>query len=242
MPERSFFFGGGMRRVLITNDDGIDAAGIRALASLAGNFFEEVWVVAPSEEASQIGHRVTTHRPLKFVEREPRVFAVDGSPADCTRVGLHFMGDPPDWVWSGINHGGNLGLHDYHISGTLAAAREAAFHGVRAMGASHFINRRIDSVDWEMAAERVARAFQAFAGEDNPGGVFWSVNLPHLTEDAPQPKVVFCEPERRPLQVKFEASQEGLIYRGDYRSRPHGEGSDVAVCFGGDIAVSRIRI
>lgn len=235
-----------MTSVLITNDDGIHADGLRALAALAGAFFDRVWVAAPKEQASQIGHRVTTDRPIRYDCIQHQWIAVDGSPADCVRVGLHLMGQKPDWVWSGINHGGNLGLHDYFISGTLAAAREAAFFGVRALGVSHFLKHGLD-LNWELAASRAAQAIREIlpqAAEMEKERIVWNINLPHLHHGERDPGVVFCEQEPQPLGVAFAPGPEEntLVYRGVYHERPRQEGSDVAVCFGGDIAVSRLRV
>jgi 5'-nucleotidase len=232
-----------MNRVLITNDDGIDAGGINALASLAERLFEEVWVIAPQNQASQIGHRVTTDTPIDFEERGKRRIAVNGTPADCIRVGLHLLDARPDWVWSGINHGGNLGRHDYYISGTLAAAREAAFFKIPALGASHYMKRGLD-LNWDSAILRVERAFQQIQKEKTDPGVFWSINLPHLDNDESEPDIVFCELEKEPLDVDFHFDEEKkhLIYRGTYHGRSREKGSDVDICFGGDVSVSRMEI
>ena len=95
-------------KFLLTNDDGIDAEGLSALEqALSG--LGQLMVMAPSSAYSGCGHQLTTHRPLRAKEHAERRFSVDGSPADCTRLGLtQFMQDA-DWVVSGINHGGNLG-------------------------------------------------------------------------------------------------------------------------------------
>ncbi|MDF1753567.1 MAG: 5'/3'-nucleotidase SurE [Verrucomicrobiales bacterium] len=233
-----------MKRVLITNDDGISAPGIEALTSLASRIFEEVWVVAPREQASQIGHRVTTDTPIGIDKRGERRFAVDGTPADCTRAGLHLMGDKrPDWVWSGINHGGNLGHHDYFISGTMAAAREAAFFGIPALGASQYMKAGID-LNWEKAIERLETAFRQLQEKGGDPGVFWNVNLPHLEPEAAEPETIFCEPERAPLDVIFDYDEDisSLIYRGSYHDRSRIKGSDVDICFGGNVAVTRFEV
>ncbi len=232
-----------MNRVLLTNDDGIDAEGLAALETVARRFFDDVWVVAPAEQASQIGHRVTTDTPLRFEERGEQRYAVHGTPADCTRVALaHLLPSHPDWVWSGINHGGNLGRHDFVISGTVAAAREAAFFGVPAMSTSHYLKREL-ALCWETAADRIASAFCELRDEETGPGEFWNINLPHLAPDEPSPEFRFCDLEKQPLEVVFEADEEqALSYTGAYHDRPRVEGSDVAVCFSGDVAISRVSI
>ncbi len=123
--------------ILISNDDGVSAPGIRALAK-ALERLGEVWVVAPEIEQSGMSHALTLSRPLRLREHAPRVWALDGTPADCTYVALHhatLLPRPPSVVVSGINMGLNLGT-DVFYSGTVAAAREGALRGVPAMAFS----------------------------------------------------------------------------------------------------------
>ena len=109
-------------KILLTNDDGIDAEGLKCLRHAVGG---DVWIVAPGEEASECGHRITTRRPLKLEQRRDREWAVFGSPADCVRVAVKYLFPSMafDWVFSGVNQGGNLGV-DIYYSGTVAAAME----------------------------------------------------------------------------------------------------------------------
>ncbi len=122
-------------RVLLSNDDGVHAPGIRALA---GAFAEdEVWVVAPDREQSASSHAISLHRPLRLVEVKERWYAVDGTPTDAVYMGLNLLlrEARPDVVVSGVNHGPNLG-NDVLYSGTVAAAMEAALLGVNAIAIS----------------------------------------------------------------------------------------------------------
>lgn len=233
-------------RLLLTNDDGIDAPGLAALEAACAGIGSEVWVVAPRAEASQIGHRVTTHEPIAVERRGPRSFAVSGTPADCVRLALKggLLDDAPDCVLSGINAGGNLGRHDIYISGTVAAAREAAFHGFRALAVSHFLRGDLP-FSWEIAIGRARRAIEGLIGEALGPGEIWNINLPHNPAGAPEPAIVHCDPEPLPLEVAFEkAGDDRELYRytGRYQHRAHRDGSDVARCFGGDIAVSRVGL
>lgn len=224
---------------LLTNDDGIDAAGLAALHRVAVSLFDEVWVVAPDSQMSQIGHRVTTDTPIRYEERGHKRFAVTGTPADCTRIALAcLMPVRPDWVLSGINHGGNLGRHDFAISGTVAAVREAAFAGIRGISLSHFLRRGVP-LDWEKAAERVAPVIAGLLGVPLEDGHFWNINLPHPAPGEREPGVIHCGQERHSLHVHYVEKTPGeLSYAGDYHERPRVPGSDVDVCFGGDIAVT----
>lgn len=230
-------------RVLLTNDDGIEADGFAALVGLAGTLFDEVWIVAPMTQMSEIGHRVTTQSAIHFEERGERRFAVAGTPADCARVALaHLMPEPPDWIFSGINHGGNLGRHDFVISGTVAAVREAAFAGIPGVAFSHFIKRG-QELDWDRAADWAGRGFESVRRKTTAPGEFWTVNLPHPGPGDPEPEVEHCEQERHSLLVSFEVvGANELQYVGDYHERPRRSGSDVDVCFSGNIAVSKASV
>lgn len=228
---------------LLSNDDGIDAAGLAALRAVAEAHFDEVWIVAPVSQMSQIGHRVTTDTPIRYERRGVRAFAVDGTPADCVRVALaHLLPVRPDWVLSGINHGGNLGRHDFVISGTVAAAREAAFQGIPGVTLSHYLRRGL-AVDWDRAAGRVAAMLPGLLAEPPGAGHFWNVNLPHPAPGEPEPQVVRCEQERHSLHVLYREDEPGVLhYAGDYHERARVSGSDVDVCFGGHIAVTLASI
>jgi 5'-nucleotidase len=122
-------------RVLLSNDDGVHAAGIRALAAAFAG--EEVWTVAPDREQSASSHAISLHRPLRIGEVSPRRFAVDGTPTDAVYVGMNqiLKGRRPDVVVAGVNHGPNLG-NDVLYSGTVAAAMEGAILGSHAIAVS----------------------------------------------------------------------------------------------------------
>lgn len=228
---------------LLTNDDGIDAEGLAALEAAMAEIFDEIWVVAPAEQASQIGHRVVTDVPIRFEKRGERRYAVSSTPADCVRVALaHLLPAQPDWVLSGINHGGNLGRHDIHISGTVAAAREGAFLGVPGAAFSHYTRERAAPC-WESASRRAGEVFRSLRDEAIRPGQFWNVNLPHPEPGDPEPGTVRCEAETSPLEVGYTVSAPGeLAYTGRYHARPRSPDRDVAVCFGGNIAVSLLSV
>lgn len=226
--------------ILITNDDGIDAEGLKALRNAASGL-GEIFTVAPAGAMSQVGHRVTTERPIQVEERGERAWAVDGTPADCVRVAItKLLPQKPDWVLSGINHGGNLG-HDIYISGTVAAVREAAFHGLRGIALSHYLRRDVP-LDWELSGRRASAILEKLVEDQLQPGEHWNVNLPHLHEHEPEPDVQHTQPDTAPLPVDFEDSEEGLRYKGVYADRLRAPGSDVAVCFGGQISISKLKI
>ncbi len=121
--------------MLLSNDDGVHADGLRALATAFEG--DEVWVVAPDREQSASSHAISLHRPLRMAEIAPRWYAVDGTPTDAVYMGLNLVlkEAPPDIVVSGVNHGPNL-ANDVLYSGTVAAAMEGALLGVHAIAVS----------------------------------------------------------------------------------------------------------
>ena len=226
-------------RLLLTNDDGIGAPGLGALEEAARSLGEVV-VVAPADVCSGCGHRVTTDMPFRVEERGPGRYAVEGTPADCVRVALHELAPGVGWVLSGVNAGGNLGADVYH-SGTVAAVREAVLHGLPGVALSQY-RRRGEAFDWGRAARWVARVLGDLLGRDCPPGTFWNVNLPHPGPDAPEPEVVFCPLDPNPLPLTFRRDGDCYAYCGDYHGRRRHPGSDVDVCFGGNIAVTRLSL
>jgi 5'-nucleotidase len=236
--------------ILLTNDDGIHAPGLAALqAAIALLPGARCTVVAPATEQSQCGHRVTTQLPLAVrAVGEPGAnrYQVEGTPADCIRAAFFGLDLAPDLVVSGVNAGGNMG-QDIVISGTVAGAREAAYHGVRAVAVSHYLVSGL-AVDWERTSRWTAIVLEELLRVSLGDGSFWNVNLPHLPPgDLPPPTRQFARPCREPLNVSFAKAgtpESGLDlrYNARYAERPAPAGSDVAVCFGGNIAVSRLEI
>ena len=230
-----------MSRLLLTNDDGIDAPGIAALARAVERFERELIVVAPMGACSGCGHSVTTDRPVRLEPRGEGRFAVDGLPADCVRLGLHALNKNADWVLSGINAGGNLGA-DVWLSGTVAAAREAVLHGVPSIAFSHYIARG-RRIDWDWAAEQVARVIPALMARGPIPGALWNVNLPHPEPGGRSPRIVLCPVDPHPLPLSYRhEGDDAHRYDGDYHTRARAAGADVDVCFGGDIAVSLVPL
>lgn len=228
---------------LLTNDDGYEAPGLAALATAISALpGVRVSIVAPEDEQSMCGHGVTTRRALQVRERGPDRWSVAGMPTDCVRIALYALNLKPDWVISGVNAGGNLG-QDIVISGTLSAAREAAYHGIAAMAFSHYLIKGIE-VDWSRTSEWVHEIIRTLSAERLHDGEFWNVNFPHHPPGPmAMPALVRCYPERQPLNVAYTALGEGSYhYTASYSERPRIPGSDVDVCFGGQIAVSRLKL
>src|SRR5229473_2383100 len=164
-----------MTHILLTNDDGIHAAGLKALAAgLEG--FATISIVAPSHEQSGAAQSLTLRQPIVCHNVAERQWAVDGTPADAVIVALHkLLPEKPDLVISGINHGANLGENAYY-SGTVGAAREAALHHIPALAMS--LCSKGAKVRFETAARVARSAAELILKEGLPDQVLLNVNVP----------------------------------------------------------------
>lgn len=222
---------------ILTNDDGIDAPGIRALHKAVNG---KGVIVAPRDHQSGCGHQVTTTRPIQVQRRSDEEYAIAGTPADCVRLAISHLCKDVKFVFSGINAGGNMGV-DAYISGTVAAVREAAMHRIPGIAVSHYRKGK-RNVDWDVAARWTAGVLADLLSRPLEPGTFWNVNLPHLEPGDPDPDVVFCEPCTRPLPVNYRVEGDNFYYVGEYAKRDRTPGTDVDACFSGHIAVTQIRL
>ncbi|KKB13681.1 hypothetical protein VE25_00735 [Devosia geojensis] len=174
-------------RILLTNDDGVDAPGIEVLRRIALELSDDVWVVAPEGNQSGAGHRFTFGRELEAKERGERVYAIDGaSPADCVVYGVtHLLRDrQPDVVLSGVNNGQNLG-DIIHCSGTAAGAREGALQGAIGIALSQAVDYiHGHDVVWDNAARYGAQVVRQILAGAEGRDTFYNVNFPLGEPDA----------------------------------------------------------
>jgi 5'-nucleotidase len=192
--------------ILVTNDDGVHSPGIKALAeSLKGA--GEVWIVAPDREASASAQSLTLKHPLRAEAVASRVFAVDGTPADCVNLGIvKLLPRRPSVVVSGINRGANVG-EDVFYSGTVGAAREGTFFGLPAIAVS--LAARAD-LDYGPAARFAARLTRLVVERGLPDRTLLNVNVPP------------GEPRGTAVTVQGRRSHEGTILEGlDPRHRTY---------------------
>lgn len=167
--------------LLVSNDDGIHATGLEALAS-AMEPLGKVWVVAPEREQSAASHALTMHEPLRVMRRGEGRWAVSGTPADCVYLAVHhLLPEPPDLVLSGINRGSNLGT-DVFYSGTVAAAMEACFNGFPAIAVSLHIEPDDREKHYETAAAVALRVARGVRANPLPPRVLLNVNVPNVPE------------------------------------------------------------
>lgn len=181
-------------KILVTNDDGIHAPGITALAAALGAI-GEVAVVAPDRERSAASHALTLHHPLRAEMIAPGRFAVDGTPTDCVNLGIHSLLDfHPDIVVSGINRGANIG-DDVTYSGTVAAALEATLMGIPAFAIS-LVTKDVDA-DYSVAAAYAARLALELSRQGLPRDTFLNVNVPGLAPHMLKSPLITIQGKRR---------------------------------------------
>ena len=174
-------------RILLTNDDGIDARGLALLEKVARLLSDDVWVVAPSEEQSGTGHSLTLTQPVRLRRHADQRFSVSGTPTDAVMMALaHIMKEtPPDLILSGINRGANL-AEDVTYSGTVSAAMEGALAGVPSIALSQAYARQglgagVPFAAAEAWAEKVLRPL---TGRQMAPGTLVNVNFPAIEPDA----------------------------------------------------------
>ncbi len=174
-------------RILLTNDDGIHAPGLKVLEAIARTISDDIWIVAPAEEQSGAGHSLTLSRPLRLRKHGEQHYSVSGTPTDAVMMAVgHLMQEcPPDLVLSGVNRGANL-AEDVTYSGTVSAAMEGAISGIRSIALSQVYRKEGmgDAVPFEAASawgERVVRALLKLP--HNPKTLL-NVNFPARAADA----------------------------------------------------------
>ena len=234
-------------RILVTNDDGIHAPGLRVLEKVAGELCDDVWVCAPETEQSAASHSLTLHQPLRIRRITRRRFAVDGTPTDCVLLALHHIveGRPPDLVLSGVNRGGNMGEYITY-SGTVAAAMEATLMRVPAIALSQYVGEGHVKVHWATASAYAPELVRRICQASWPKGVLMNINFP----DAPPGEskgVMITRQGQRKLG-------ENLVQRVDPRGRPYywigtqrddgtpGRGTDLEAVNNGFVSVTPVHL
>jgi 5'-nucleotidase len=233
-------------RVLVTNDDGIHAPGLKVLEKLAKTLSDDVWVVAPETEQSATSHSLTLRRPLRERRLGPKRFSVDGTPTDCVLIAKHqIMADcQPDLVLSGINDGGNLG-EDVTYSGTVAAAMEAALLGIRAIAFSQ--QRQPDgSVRWKVAEKHLPDIVRRLADIEWARDLLVNVNFPAVAPDDVT-GIFVCRQGRRDQGTSVtegeDPSGRRFVWIGGYQVDDSSDtDTDLAVTAKGGISVTPLHL
>lgn len=173
-------------RILLTNDDGIDAPGLVTLEAIARQLSDDIWIVAPSEEQSGAGHSLTLTRPLRIRQHGERRFSVTGTPTDSVMLALgKVMDAKPDLILSGVNRGANL-AEDVTYSGTVAAAMEGTLAGIRSIALSQAYSREGvgDDVSFAAAESWGAKVLRPLLDVALPTNTLLNVNFPATVPDA----------------------------------------------------------
>lgn len=168
-------------RILLTNDDGVNAPGLQLLCALAQQISNDIWIIAPANEQSAVARALSLGRAVRVSQCGPRAFAVDGTPVDCVRIGVLdlLQGRRPDLVLSGINRGQNVG-DDLTVSGTVAAALESSALGIRAiaLNQSQASFAEGSPAHWETAEFHCIPILRRLLEAGWPTGSILNVNFP----------------------------------------------------------------
>ncbi len=243
-------------RILITNDDGINAPGLAVLTTIAHDIAGpkgEVWTVAPAFEQSGVGHCISYTHPMMIARLSDRRYAAEGSPADCVLAGIYDVldGAKPDLVLSGVNRGNNAAENTLY-SGTIGGAMEAALQGVPAIALSQFLGRGTEDLDspFQAAAQHGTRVVRALLDKglwtQDDYRLFYNVNFPPVAGDLVKGMKVAAQGFRRDTAFSCEpqTSPTGRRYlwiKGGPQHRPTLPGTDAAVNLDGWISITPMR-
>jgi 5'-nucleotidase len=232
-------------RVLITNDDGIDAPGLAVLEAVAATLAPEVWIVAPEADQSGVSHSISLHAPLRVRPRGDRRFGVDGTPADCVFVGFRqLMPEPPDLVLSGVNRGANLGVETV-FSGTVGGAMAGLLLGVPSVALSQAFSDR-EAVRWDTALQLAPGVLRRLLKANWADGACLNINFPDVPAERAGPISVTRQGQglMKAVEVTRRIDPRGLNYSWLHISRgQHADsmGSETEVVLGGGIAVTPLQ-
>ena len=243
-------------RILITNDDGINAPGLQALTRIAQEIAGpdgEVWTVAPAFEQSGVGHCISYTHPMINAQLSHRRYAVEGSPADCVLAGVYDVlgGVKPDLVLSGVNRGNNA-AENVLYSGTIGAAIEAALHGIPAIALSQYMGPQTDGLSdpFDAAAVHgtaiVRLLLEKGIWDQGDYRIFYNVNFPPVPAAAVKGHKVAAQGFRRdtPFGVLPYTAPSGkrfLWIKGGAQHHPTEPGTDAAVNLEGWISITPLR-
>jgi 5'-nucleotidase len=231
-------------RILVTNDDGIHAPGLKVLEKIARSLSDDVWVVTPESEHSGASHALTLRRPLQIHKLGPRRYATSGTPTDCVLLAVNHLvtGKRPDLVLSGVNRGANLG-EDVLYSGTVAAAMEASMLGIPAIAMSQV--RMGETLHWKTAEKFGAEIVRKLVALEWPDDLLMNVNFPPIPPEKVTGIAVGAQ-GRRKSEVQVVKSKDpfarDVLWVGDFTSdEPEDPHSDLAVIARGGIAITPLH-
>lgn len=233
-------------RILISNDDGVDAHGLRLLEKIARTLTKDVWVVAPESEQSGAGHSLTLHRPLRIRQVARRRYAIDGTPTDCVLLAVNkiLKGHKPDLVLSGINRGANLG-EDVHYSGTVAAAMEGTLLGVPSIALSQLF-KSPQAVKWGTVEHFAADVIRRIVSSEWPQHVLMNVNFPDVPPSEVEGIEVVRQGRRKigdQLDERIDPRGRPYIWIGGQRNEDrNAHGTDLEAIYRGVVTVTPLCV
>jgi len=172
-------------RILLTNDDGVNAAGLGVLRDIAAKLSDDIWVVAPEANQSGSAHSLTIHEPLRCQQLDDRTWAVRGTPTDSVIMGVRhiLLDNPPDLILSGVNRGSNIG-EDVTYSGTIAGAIEGTLLGIRSFALSQSYGGGAQAeLHWETARSLAPGLISRFMTVELPENTLININFPHCAPE-----------------------------------------------------------
>jgi 5'-nucleotidase len=232
-------------RILVTNDDGVTAKGVRLLERIAKTLTDDVWVVAPAEEQSGASHSLTLRRPLRRRRLAERVFSVDGTPTDCVMMGVtSILADRrPDLVLSGINRGANLG-EDVTYSGTCAGAREGTLLGIPSIALSLVVGAN-QPAKWDTPERFGADLIRRLVAQGWSANMLINVNFPDAPPEAVK-GIAVTALARRKLGVQWVERKDPrgapYFWIGPQREEEVAPGTDLHAVNHGRIAVTPVQL
>jgi len=232
-------------RILITNDDGIEAPGLAVLERIAAELAREVWVAAPEHDQSGVSHAVSLHHPIRVSERGIRRYAITGTPGDCGVMGAcHLMREPPQLLLSGVNRGANLGLETV-FSGTVGGAMTGMLLGIPSIALSQAWTDRAN-VRWETAAALGPDIVRRLLALGWGAQTCLNVNFPDLPAAKVGPLTLTRQGPGliQGMQVETRTDPRFLTYHWiSFRRGPRDQGteSDADALRAGRIAVTPLR-
>lgn len=236
-------------RILLTNDDGIEAEGLACLERIARTLSDDVWVCAPAVEQSGKGRGITLTEPLRVNRMGDKRFAVTGTPTDCVVLAVNdLMPERPDLVLSGVNRGHNVG-EDCSYSGTVAGALQGMAFGIRSIALSQSLERFHDEVTahWETAEAHAPPILSRLMAQAWHEGVVWNINFPARAPEAVTEVEVTTQGFRQigEMHAVKRTDLRGrdyywMSFRG--RKQDHAPGTDLRAMDDGRISVTPLHI
>ncbi|MGD1036807.1 MAG: 5'/3'-nucleotidase SurE [Roseiarcus sp.] len=237
-------------RILLTNDDGVHAQGLKILEAIARQLSDDIFVVAPEADQSGVAHSLSLNNPLRLRQINPRRFAVQGTPTDCVIMGARkIMADArPDLILAGVNRGQNV-AEDVTYSGTIAAAMEGALLGVPSIALSQAYGGAggRERTNWDCAATLAPDVIKKILRIGVPEGVLVNVNFPSCAAAEVAGEAVTAQGRRDSELMRIEERRDGraipyywlMFKRGGFTP---GAGTDIEALAAGKVSITPLRL